>query len=169
MIRVPNVGTLGLLTMQFANGLIPYTFVLGMESTSSSSMRAESGHSEQGLSSPLGGSEPEVFEAVRFFTRNYRVDGRGIPQFSESEGIEGIDYPAVVVPLRLIGPNPDIINIDEEFSEKADDEPNEGENGEDEGGADDGASERETADKETPAASSSRVHEEIGAIAKSSY
>lgn len=54
-----------------------------------------------------------------------------------------------------MGPDSDIINLDEEPSDKGGEDPNEEEEDEAEDGAEEGESERRTMDEETPAASSS--------------
>ncbi|KAI8568182.1 hypothetical protein RHMOL_Rhmol02G0177700 [Rhododendron molle] len=54
--------------------------------------------------------EPQISKAIRFLARSYRTNGSG----PDPEGVEGIDYPVRVTPLQIVGPDPNIISIDEE-------------------------------------------------------
>lgn len=139
-------------------------------------MRATFVHSEQETFLTSEGSEPEVSDAIKYFARHYRTGGKEIPQFDVTEGVEGIDFPALAIPLRSIGPDLNIINIDDDLSEKTNKELINGEDGEDDGGEDDEDEDEtaemetieiETVNEETPVASSSRVYEGTWAGAES--
>ncbi|KAI8547266.1 hypothetical protein RHMOL_Rhmol07G0181300 [Rhododendron molle] len=87
------------------------------------------------------------------------------------EGIDGVNYPAQVIPIRSIGLEKDVINLDEGLSDKGEGGPIE-ENGEDaeaEVGAERGESERRAMDEKTPTASTSWVEGETGPIGESSF
>lgn len=105
-------------------------------------------------------------DAIKYFARHYRVCGKEIPKFDITERVEEIDFPSSTIPLRSIGPDPNIISIDDDPSEAVNEEPIEKEGGEDDGGADEEA-ETKAIDEETLAPSSSRAHEETGAEAES--
>ncbi|KAI8572479.1 hypothetical protein RHMOL_Rhmol01G0202300 [Rhododendron molle] len=122
-----------------------------MESSSTSS--AESYASVDPNTPGFGEIDPRIAEAIRTAAREYRVQGgRPLPK-----AFEGVFIPTNVTLLRSIGP--DIINLDDEPSDKAAEDPDEEADAE---GEDEEVIEEEAKDEETPVVSSSRAEGETG-------
>lgn len=119
--------------------------------------------SDEGASTESEWSDPEISDAVRYYTRHYQTGGTTIPQFEELEGVEGIDFPFSVIPLCTIGPDPIIVDIEDDSEEKNAEVPNKDDDGEGEDDeANDEGAEGETGGEDTPAMSSSRAYKEAG-------
>lgn len=102
--------------MHLAIGLIPLHFSLGLASSGSSSKEVVS-WSESATESDSWDSEAKAL--LRLFGRNYRTGGMSDPNVFEADDESWLDMPQNVLPLQAIGPNLDIVEIEDDSSPRA--------------------------------------------------
>lgn len=133
-----------------------------MESSASSDESLRSEESHPNYAERIA---PQIAEAVRNLARGYRTDGSG----RVAGGIEGVDFPAQVTPLWSLGPEKDVINIDDKPSDQGEDNPDEEDEGvEAEGGDEKGFSGEKAMDEENPAISTSHPEGRVETMGESS-
>lgn len=153
--------------MHVANSLIPLHFSLGLASSGSSSkevaLRSESATKSDSLDS-------ETKRLIRYFGRGYRTGGMSNPHIPDPDDESWLEMPLNIPPLQSIGPDPELIEIEDDSSGKASDTRRESgdvaetlrEEEEEEEGEELAANE-DVAEGETIGASSSQTQAEQGA------